>query len=331
LVAVGGLAILFYHLPLRRVWGALAGADYRWVLAAIAVYGFLFLPAAWRWHIALRSTSCERGVFTTARFTLIGHFFYNIFFGAVGGDAAKSALYAQRQRCRFADVLAAAPLDRLMGLAGLIIFSALILASTFIVDGFASLGKNPWSFHWGWVGLTVALLIPLVWFIIRHKGESPLSRFLISFRMASGKLIREPKHVLPGVACGVIVQIALSAVIALSLRAVAPEALPWRSFLWTFPLIVMASGLPVTFAGFGTREGAAIFLFGFYGVARTEAVAASLLAVSASLFWAVIGAGLFWWESRRPPLEPVGDSQIEEVAPIRAQPLPTLKMGGAEV
>jgi uncharacterized membrane protein YbhN (UPF0104 family) len=301
-VAVGGLAILFCHLPFRRVWSALTGADYRWVFGAIAVYGFLFLPAAWRWHIALRSTLCDRGAWTTMRFTLVGHFFYNIFFGAVGGDAAKSAMYAQQQQCRFEDVLAAAPLDRLMGLAGLIIFSALILACTFLAKGFSSLGPNSWNFHWNWFWVALVIFVPLAWWIIRKKGETLLGRFLASFRLALGKLVRDPKQVLPGVACGVLVQIALSAVIGLSLRAVAHEQLPWGSFLWTFPLIVIASGLPVTFAGFGTREGAAIFLFGLYGVPRAEAVAASLLAVTASLFWAVVGAALFWRESRRNPI-----------------------------
>ena len=322
---------MFYHLPLRRVWSALAGADYRWVCAAILVYGFLFLPAAWRWHIAQRSASCASGALATIRFTLIGHFFYNIFFGAIGGDTAKSALYAQRQRCRFEDVLAAAPLDRLMGLAGLIIFSALILAYTFLFHGFSALGENLWSFHWGWFWLCLAVVIPLAWWVIRRKGESLLSRFLASFRLASGKLVRDPKQVLPGVACGVLVQIALSAVIALSLRAVAHEPLPWRSFLWTFPLIVIASGLPVTFAGFGTREGAAIFLFGLYGVPRTEAVAASLLAVAASLFWALAGAGLFWWESRRPPFaKPPKHHPIEVTARESEEILPDVKLRGTE-
>jgi hypothetical protein len=98
--------------------------------------------------------------------------------------------------------------------------------------------------------------------------------------------------------CGWLVQLALSGVLALNLRAVTHEPLPWEQMLWTFPLIVVMSGLPISVAGLGTRDGAAMALWGLYAVSAPDAVAASLLTVMVGLFWAFAGAILFWRERR---------------------------------
>src|SRR5581483_7370635 len=89
--AAGGIvAVLAIGLLLHRLHpGALAEALHHtrpgWVLVATVLYGLLFLPAAWRWHLALRLSRSEVNFGVTARVSLIGHFFYTIFFGAAGG------------------------------------------------------------------------------------------------------------------------------------------------------------------------------------------------------------------------------------------------------
>jgi uncharacterized membrane protein YbhN (UPF0104 family) len=65
------------------------------------------------------------------------------------------------------------------------------------------------------------------------------------------------------------------------------------------PLISLLGGLPVTVAGLGTREAAAIGLLGLYGMAGETAMAASLLCLASTLFWALGGAIVFWREDRR--------------------------------
>jgi hypothetical protein len=92
---------------------------------------------------------------------------------------------------------------------------------------------------------------------------------------------------------------ALSAVIALNLRAVSHTDVPWSQLMWTFPLITIFSALPITFAGIGLREGAAMFLFGLYHIPNEDAVGASLLTLLSSLTWAAIGGFLFWRETSR--------------------------------
>ena len=69
--------------------------------------------------------------------------------------------------------------------------------------------------------------------------------------------------------------------------------------LWTFPFIALLGTLPVTVAGLGAREGAALLFLSVYGVSNAAAVAASLLTLAASLFWALVGGLLLFWEDRQ--------------------------------
>src|SRR5438105_3028640 len=103
---------------------------------AVILYGLLFLPAAWRWHLVLRLGRQATTFAATFRASLIGHFFYTVFFGVVGGDSAKAVLYARWHRFRPEKILATAPLDRLLGLAGSLLFAAGALVAAWMSGGF---------------------------------------------------------------------------------------------------------------------------------------------------------------------------------------------------
>jgi glycosyltransferase 2 family protein len=121
ILAVTGVALylVFRHLNLEVLAQTFRSLHWGWFLSAIALYGALFLPAAWRWHIALRLTGHAVHPGAAARLSLIGHFFYTLFLGVFGGDSAKSAVYARWYRLPLPEVLAAAPLDRFLGFVGL--------------------------------------------------------------------------------------------------------------------------------------------------------------------------------------------------------------------
>jgi hypothetical protein len=95
-----------------------------------------------------------------------------------------------------------------------------------------------------------------------------------------------------GLACGIFAQVAISAVVALNLLAISSKPLPIWPMLWTFPAVVAISALPISIGGLGTRETAAVVLFGFYGVSGADAATASLLTFTVSFIWAVVGAVL---------------------------------------
>jgi rSAM/selenodomain-associated transferase 2 len=235
----------------------------------------------------------------TARLTLIGHFFYTILFGAIGGDTAKSALYARWYRVPFPEVLAAAPLDRLLGFAGLLIFASIALLTGSAAGAFT--GSMTMALRWpsGWL-LLVLVAVPLFLLGLRRKRfAAGWQRFRKSFLEAARRLKSSRGASLSGIVCGFLVQLGLSAVLALNLQAVTADPLPLARLMWTFPVIVVLSALPISFAGLGVREGAALVLLSLYGISPAAAVYASLMTLSAALLWALAGALLFLWEDER--------------------------------
>jgi glycosyltransferase 2 family protein len=297
LVTVVALFLVFRRVQSRELLEVLRSMRPVWFLAAILLFGLLFVPASCRWHLALRLGGCAINLLTTARISLIGHFFYTILFGAAGGDIAKSALYSRSYHLPLPRILAASSLDRLLGFGGFSLFVSSAFALALLHDGYASFTslKVRWSI--GWI-LLVAVVIALgLYFLGRTSPESIWKRFTAAFGESGRKLIRSPRTLTAGIFCGFLVQLALGGVLALNLQAVSHSPLPWLQLAWTFPVITIVSALPITIAGLGVRESAALFLFGLCHVPASDAIAASLLTATASLMWTLVGGILFWREA----------------------------------
>lgn len=301
ILSVTGVALflVFRRLNPQALALTFRSMHWGWFFGAVVLYGALFLPAAWRWHIVLRLTGQAVHFAATARLSLIGHFFYTVLLGVFGGDAAKSIVYARWYRFPVANVLATAPLDRFLGSAGLVAFGTVTLCVALAVGAFRHLHTVSLRWPGGWA-LTLIALAALV--VIASRCLQPVSAFWKRFTDALARgaklLFASPHAAISGILCGVLVQVSLSGALALNLRAATHAPLPWEQLLWTFPVVVAISALPLTFAGLGAREGAALTLFGLYGVRNEDAVGASLLMVATSLLWAVMGGLLYWREGR---------------------------------
>ncbi len=289
-----GLALVCHFLDFGVLLSTLAHLQARWFVAALALYGALFIPASYRWHLVLRLMDLAVSPLATFRSAVVGHFFYVTLFGVVGGDTARSALYSRWHRMPLPAVIATAPLDRLLGFCGLLLFS--------LGAGIAALVSGGWgragSFGVAWPKWSMLLVLAAVTAGIllmrRAPARSFLGRLLAALKENARRLRRNPAVAARGAVCGFLVQVALSGVVALNLQAVASGPLPWGQLAWTFPLITAAGALPLTFAGIGSREGAALLLLGLYGVSRPEATAAAMLTMFCSLAWAGIGGLVLW-------------------------------------
>jgi rSAM/selenodomain-associated transferase 2 len=315
ILTVVALVIVFKRIDSRALAEAFRAMRPGWFVAAIVVYGLLFIPAAWRWHLALRQTKANVHFAASARLTFIGHFLYTILFGAAGGDVAKSAIYARWYRLPLPQVLAAAPLDRFMGSAGLIMFGFLAAALAAFSGGFTQLRDVALSWHRGWL-IAAAVLVMLVLLILaRSKRETAWVRFSKAFVAGGKQLLTSPRVLFSGVLCGFLVQVGLNSAFAFNLQAVTHAELNWLGLAWTFPVICVISALPITIGGLGVREGAALALLTMYGVPKADAVAASLLTLAAGMLWTVIGGILLWREENRQESNRVLPTTISVVIP----------------
>ena len=297
-VTVVALVVLFRRIDSAAFLRALGSMQPGWFLLAVGSYGVAFLFAAWRWHLALRVTGMAVHSSASARLYCIGHYFFISLFGGVTGDIAKSSLYARWYGRPFPEVFAAAPLDRALGFAGLMVFGAGAFAWAAAHESLAHIDSLQLRLpgQWAGIGLALGVIGIILLVVVRPRGEGAAPRLLRAMQNGAGRMVRHPQVAVKGLACGVLVQVALSGVLALNLRAIVQTPLPWAQLLWTFPVISMLSSLPVTVAGLGVREGAAILLLGFYGVPAADAVAASLLSLATSLVWAGVGGSLLWRE-----------------------------------
>ena len=298
-VTLAALFLVFRRNPPAKILDTIRAMHVGWFIGAVVLYGIMFLPAAWRWHLALRMNDGFVNWPATGRFTIIGHFAYLILFGGAGGDAAKAAVYARRYRLPLPKILASVWLDRLMGSGALIVIALIAFVVAGTHGGFA--GVKSISIHnsvW-WVLLAIPVVGLFLFWLRRSRHHSVLHRLGMAFLEGGKRLITSPGVVLSGFFCSLLMQCAVNGVLALNLQAVSHVPVPWWRLAWTLPLITAISGLPVTVAGIGARDGAAITMLGWYGVTAADAEATALLTLSVSLVWGLVGAIVLWRESGR--------------------------------
>jgi rSAM/selenodomain-associated transferase 2 len=299
-VAATALYFVFRRIDVDALLRAIRNMRAGWFAAANALYGTALLLAGVRWHLALRLTGSTVHSSASMRGYYIGHFLFMVLFGGVGGDVAKSVLYARWYRLPLPEVLAAAPLDRLLGFGGLLLFALMAFAIAAFTGSLAqiqNLGINV-SRTWAIIGISVGLIAVVIFVWWRPSGDAPGSQTFNAIRAAAKRLLVTPRVLLIGLLCGFLVQVCLSSALALNLRAVHDSPLPWTRLLWTLPVISALSALPITVGGLGFREGAALSLLHLYGIAKEDALAGSLLSFATSLVWAAVGGWLLWREEK---------------------------------
>jgi hypothetical protein len=299
-VTAAALFLVFRRIPARSLFETIRGMRIEWFLGAVLLYGLMFLPAALRWHLALRVNDSIVDAGATIRFSIIGHFFYLLLFGGAGGDTAKAAIYARRYGLPLPRTLAAVSLDRLMGSGALIVVSAIAFGIAAAHGGFEGIKSFSIRGSVWWLLLLLPAIVVAPVLLKRSRHESILRRFAIAFLESGRRLLRSPKTVLTGFGCSLLMQLAVNGVLAMNLQAVSHTPIPWLRLVWTFPLITAISGLPITFAGIGARDGAAIALLGWCGVSVADAEATSLLTLCVSVLWGLIGGAVMWRETSRP-------------------------------
>ena len=287
------LGFIFRQVDLHALGASLRRMSPGWFGLGFVAYGLAMGLGGVRSHFALRLTDRAVHLGASCRSFLVGHFFFVTLFGAVGGDLAKSAVYGRWYRFALPELLAAASLDRLLGLAGTTLLAAVVLPITLFHHGFTD--WRPLEFQvppWWGSAVAVLIVVLVLWFGWQKWGAS-WSRAWQAFRAGVRGLFSSPRLTAPGLASALVAQTVLSAVFALNLQALTDaqaSPLPWSRMLWTFPAITVLSCLPFTAAGAGARELAAITLLGLFGVSTGDAVSASLMTLVQKVAWGALGA-----------------------------------------
>lgn len=279
LVAKLGISAGLVWLLVDRVdFGALVSRfdalRWNWVGFALLILAIQILLASQRWRMVTAAIGIALGTRTALRYFMIGAFFNQTLPSSIGGDAFRM-WYAHRDGRSLGEAFAGVVIDRLSAL--LVIVLAMAAGLPWLLDLLADPVAR-WSVSVVLAGglaayaVLLALPLPILGVFQRWAVTRPFAA-----------VARDTRRVLlgwrsgPAVSAASLLLLGLSALaLYLAGRAVGVE-LGLVNCLLLMPPVLLISTLPISLAGWGLREGAVVVGFGFAGIARADALAASLL------------------------------------------------------
>ncbi len=280
---------------------SLKRASIPWLLVSFSAFGLTTLGMSARWHLMAREAEVVVHARASWAVCTIGHFFNTLLFGPMGGDTAKTAIYHRYFQLPFVRIATACVFDRFLGLVssilmGLMILPALAWANLGGVTSNLKLTLTPQHA----MALGGAVIAFLLWRILRKPKRSARARWLKrGLKPFWLRLKQNPRSLVLALSLGLGIQLVWCGLLGLNLKAVTQTDVPWLSILWTFPLIGFIASTPLTIAGAGLREGAALFFLSLYSIPAADVAAAAVLTFLTYFAWALVGLGLFLKAERR--------------------------------
>lgn len=271
---------------------------------ALVVLAFLCLlvqvpMAGWRWWRLAGMLGYRLPLSRVMAFLHVGLFFNQVLPSGVGGDAFRIWLLRRRQ-VPLAGAVICVLLDRLMGVAALVLLVALGLPALW------SLGIDPVA-RLSVGGLVAAGLAGYaVLLLLGHGRWAGLDgwatlRPVLAVARAARTLMT------PAVGGVVAVSVGLHFLTVLAVWLLA-GGLGLQTGLMSLaalvPPVFLLLALPISLAGWGVREGALVVALGFLGVAEADALALALM-LGFGMLAASLPGGLVWLALGR--ISPEGD------------------------
>ena len=294
-ITIGLVAYLLGKVDLAPVLAQIRSMQPLSAAIAFCAIAFQLALVSVRWQLVNRLVDARMPFGQVFRLTLVGQFFNQVLPTAVGGDAIRAWL-ASREGVPFGRAVTGILCDRAVAL----IVLALIISCSFFVFPSMTAGQAPISDVLRDVlGLiALAALLGLAGFFV--FGES-LARLLMSSRVTRpmGRLASDLRKVLYSsatsaciVGFSTAVQFLLVVAIYFCAKAMSIP-LNFGPALLIVPAIMLVSMIPVSYGGWGVREGAMIVGLGLLRVTPGDALAVS---VAYGLMQMVLGlpGGVLW-------------------------------------
>ena len=279
--------------PVLRQIGAMSPLS---ALGAELVLGVQLVLLGVRWQLVNRVVGAPLRFGQAMRLSLIGHFSNQVLPSGLAGDAVRAWLVS-REGMHLGRAVRGIVSDRIVGLLVLV----LIVAAT--VLAWPALASRRLPDDDAFRAVSIAGLASLV---ALYLLGARVARLLARFRLTHGlaKVTGDLHGVLHAGAVSVAI-VALAAIVhVLNVVAIALCAqgmridLDFGAALTIVPAVMLVSLAPVSFAGWGVREGAMAVGLGLLGVATRDALAVSVAFGVLQIVLGVPGAVL-WLAGRR--------------------------------
>jgi uncharacterized protein (TIRG00374 family) len=264
------------------------------VALAFAVLMSIALLHARRWEIILARMEHALGFRAALDLILIGYFFNQTLPSAVGGDAYR-AWGVYKHGIHAGNAIASVLVDRVLALAAL---ALMIGASAWWLF---ELVRSPYAraavvllCAGGLAGFALLLALPrFAPFLRRWRA----TRVLLHVAEGARSVVASPPAAAATLALALSGYVLMSYVAYLLAQAMAVELAFGHALLFV-PLVMLATILPVSIAGWGVRESAMVVALGLVGVPAAQAFSVSVLLGLVNVASGVPG-GLLWLASRK--------------------------------
>ncbi|HSR72695.1 MAG TPA: lysylphosphatidylglycerol synthase transmembrane domain-containing protein, partial [Kiloniellales bacterium] len=288
------LGLLVANLDLGQVRATLAALAPAGALAAVAVLILHYAVLGLRWSLVMDRIGAPLGFLRVLPMMFVGMFFNQVLPTTYGGDAMR-IWQAHRAGADAESAVVGVLLERLTGVLGLVVL---------VVFGVAVLGDAlvPAALRWVLLAALPAALAGLAVIALLDRLPERWQRWRIVAGLA--RLAAETRRLcLSAQSAALLLLLALAshALQALSVYALARGlGLPLSALecVAIFPIVILATLLPISFAGWGLREGATVYLLGLLGIGAGPALALSLLSGLVLLATSLPGLAI-WLAGRR--------------------------------
>lgn len=293
-VSVLLVSVLVYRIDINDLSIYLSRISPAWLIIAGSFLALLGLVQARRWQFTIRASAGALSYLSAYRIILVGLFFNQTLPSTIGGDAFR-VVECRRLGLKLRTAANSVIVDRLFSLAALFVMTtaALPMILPRLSDSAAKVGvvATPMVIIIGFAILLSADHIP---WLPAHWRVTKAARSLSS---DARRMFLNTKMLALGLSLSIIVQMGMISVV-FGFGLILEVDVGFVDYLVLVPPAFLASAVPISLAGWGTREAAMVVSFGLAGVASSEALAMSILFGIAAMAAGVPG-GLIWLVGRR--------------------------------
>lgn len=272
--------MLLNFLNLGSVLERLAQVELSWVLAALLCILVGQLLSALRWAWLARGLGLEVRLFRKVYLYFLGMFLSLFLPSIIGGDVARGVLLARGREGKGWEAAASIILERLNG----------VMALVLVVAGCLYFLPLPPAWKWAWWALVVLVCLTVVAYKYLHPR---LPNMMASWRrlpLTSPAFQMAWWKSLPAslVFQALVVQAHVFLGLAVGL------SLSWPEYGVMVCLVALASALPLSFNGFGIREGGYVGFATYFGANGDVAAAMAALWVAVLVLASLPGGVVLW-------------------------------------
>ena len=271
LLSVVIISFIFYKFDLSAVWKIILEANIWLLLAAWGVQMLSQTVAAYRWSLIMDMLKFHHNFGFYFRSYFKGSLFNQVLPTSIGGDAYRIAELTANgglMKEAFYGVF----IDRIVGLVGLLLLN--LMAN--MIENDLLPEEVFWSINLvlfaGILGLFVLLLIRKFSLFERYKITRLFYQLSNRFRF----IYRTPKRISQQLGLSVLIHL-LSMIAIFGIGHSVGINEPLVNYLVIIPPAILLTILPISFAGWGVREGALVALFLLIGIDQNLVLAMSLL------------------------------------------------------